>query len=40
LIEDLLFNPYIVYREFKVSGAGNVSGACGEYMPWKHTWEK
>ena len=28
------------YRERKVSGAGNISGVCVEYMLWKYTWEK
>jgi hypothetical protein len=30
----------MVYREFNVFGAGNIGGACMEYMPWKHTREK
>ncbi len=30
----------MVYRERKVSGAGNISGVYVKYMLWKYTWEK
>jgi hypothetical protein len=32
LIKDLVFKPYMVYREVTVAGSGSVSGACVEYL--------
>jgi hypothetical protein len=32
LIKDLVFKPYMVYREVTFGGSGSVSGACLEYL--------